>query len=340
MYSKIKVVILRILSLTLILCNAASVESQNNRMQPSGIYQRDSNMKILFGSYSQIFPALGVSSDILKVVREGQQQYYALAVEMIARGYVNAGATMPTVNAFFLRRALHENLPDVYQEMLALNIRSLLKALGNNKPEKIAICLGPMNDCYIAKEAPETKEAYLFHKHQYELCLEVLREFKLSVDEIVFLHETIGTGREAIGLSQAAQSLGLPLIISFVVDQNGHLLSGESVEMVIRQIDTQTAKAVLGFSLNCCAPTAFERVVATFQDKSMIKRLIGFYPSSFDENHLIYDSGEYLFEPPKYDSLKAIIDVGRTYHLTFIGTCCGFYHDDLQLLIKMTQKNL
>jgi hypothetical protein len=88
-------------------------------MQPSGIYQRDSNMKILFGSYSQIFPALGVSSDILKVVREGQQQYYALAVEMIARGYVNAGATMPTVNAFFLRRALHENLSDVYQEMLA-----------------------------------------------------------------------------------------------------------------------------------------------------------------------------------------------------------------------------
>jgi hypothetical protein len=124
-----KVIILSILSLTLILCNVASVESQNHRIQPSGIYQRENNMKILFGSYSQIFPALGVSSDILKVVQEGQQEYYALAVEMIARGYVNAGATMPTVNAFFLRRALHENLPDVYQEMLALNIRSLLKAL-------------------------------------------------------------------------------------------------------------------------------------------------------------------------------------------------------------------
>lgn len=335
-----KVIILSILSLTLTLtlCNATSAESQNQ--QPCGIYQRDNNMKILFGSYSQIFPALGVSSDILKIVREGQQEYYALAVEMIARGYVNAGATMPTINAFFLRRALHENLPDVYQEMLALNIRSLLKAIGNNKPEKIALCLGPMNDCYIAKEAPETKEAYLFHKHQYELCLEVLKEFKLSVDGIVFLHETIGTGREALGLSQAAQSLGLPLIVSFVVDKNGHLLSGENVETVIRQIDTQTAKAVLGFSLNCCAPTAFERVVATFQDKSMIKRLIGFYPSSFDENHLIYDSGEYLFEPPKHDSLKAIIAAGHTYHLTFIGTCCGFYHDDIQLLIKMTQQNL
>lgn len=335
-----KVIIPSILSLTLLLCNVASVESQSHQMQPSGIDQKDNTMKILFGSYGQIFPALGVSSDILKVVREGQQEYYALAVEMIARGYINAGATMPTVNAFFLRRALHENHPDVYREMLALNIRSLLKALGNDKPEKIAICLGPMNDCYIAKEAPETKEAYLFHKHQYELCLDVLKEFKLSIDEIVFLHETIGTGREALGLCQAAQSLGLPLIISFVVDKSGHLLSGENVESVIREIDTQTGKAVLGFSLNCCAPTAFERVVATFQDKSMIERLIGFYPSSFDENHLIYDSGDYLFEPPKHDSLKAIIDVGRTYHLAFIGTCCGFYHDDIQLLIKMMQQNL
>src|SRR5579862_5361757 len=142
--SRMKIVMLMILSLALILCDVHSFESQNNRMQPSDIYQKeDINMKILFGSYSQIFPALGVSSDILKVLQEGQQQHYALAVEMIARGFINAGATMPTVNAFFLRRVLHENLPDVYQEMLALNIRSLLKALGDNKPEKIALCLGP-----------------------------------------------------------------------------------------------------------------------------------------------------------------------------------------------------
>jgi S-methylmethionine-dependent homocysteine/selenocysteine methylase len=151
-----------------------------------------------------------------------------MAVELIARGYVNAGATMPTVNAFFLRSLLKEGFIELYKEMLSLNLEALLAAIGGKNFERIAICLGPANDCYQPALAPDTAQAHLFAKRQYELCFEVLGHFGLSVSDVVFLHETIGTDREALGISQAAQALKLPLILSFIVDRTGCLLNGKN----------------------------------------------------------------------------------------------------------------
>jgi len=174
-------------------------------------------MKILFGPYGSVLSSLGISSNALTVKRQGQLHGYRIAVELIARGYLNAGATMPTVNAFFLRTLLKEGFFELYKEMLSLNLEALLAALGDKNYGKIAICLGPANDCYQPLLAPDTAEAHLFAKRQYELCIEVLNRFGLSISDVVILHETIGTGREALGISQAAQSLNIPLIISFVV---------------------------------------------------------------------------------------------------------------------------
>lgn len=294
-------------------------------------------MKVLFGPYGSIFPTLGISVDVLNVARHGQQYWYRLAVEMIARGYVNAGATMPTVNAFFLRPVLHAGFTELFKDMLLLNIQALLAARAHQEHQRIAICLGPVNDCYAPYAAPETKQAHLFHQQQYELCLEVLARVGLACDDVVFLHETIGTGREALGLSQAAHELQIPLILSFIVGGDGCLLSGEKVEAVINLIDDQTAGSVEGFALNCCSLYAFERVVATFKNTDTRKRLIGFYPNSYDADPTTYESEEALFEPNKRDSLQMIADVGRVYNLDFVGGCCGFGYTDIKLLVSLAK---
>ncbi|MBX9831288.1 homocysteine S-methyltransferase family protein [Candidatus Babeliales bacterium] len=291
-------------------------------------------MNVLFGPYGSVFPALGLSADVLKVARHGQQDWYRLAVEMIARGYVNAGATMPTVNAFFLRPVLHAGFTELFKDMLLLNIQALLSALANKEHQRIAICLGPVNDCYTPQAAPETKQAYIFHKQQYELCLEVLGRVGLSRDDVVFLHETIGTEREALGLTQAAQALEIPLIVSFVVGSDGCLLSGENVETVITLIDDQTGGFVEGFALNCCSLYAFERVAATFKNKDGVKRIIGFYPNSYDADPTTYESEVALFEPHKRDSLKVIADIANANKLNFVGGCCGFGYPDVKLLVE------
>jgi S-methylmethionine-dependent homocysteine/selenocysteine methylase len=295
-------------------------------------------MKILFGPYGSVFPALGISPDVLKVARRGQQDWYKLAVEMIARGYVNSGATIPTVNAFFLRPVLHAGFSELFKEMLALNIHALLKALAYEEHRKIALCLGPAYDCYSPQAAPDVQGAYEFHKQQYQLCLEVIEKLGLYRDDVVFLHETIGTQREALGLSRAAHALKIPLIISFVVGTDGSLLSKESVETAINAIDQDTPGVVQGFALNCCSPYVFERVVETFKERSTVKRLVGFYPNSYDADPSLYESEATLFEPPKKESLKLIVDTGRAYNLGFIGGCCGYGYYDTKMLSELASK--
>ena len=292
-------------------------------------------MKILFGPYGCVLSSLGISSNALTVKRQGQQQWYRIAVELIARGYVNAGATLPTVNAFFLRPLLKENFVELYKEMLSLNLEALLAALGDKDFGRIAICLGPAGDCYQPQLAPDTAEAYLFAKRQYDLCIEVLNRFGLSLSDVVILHETIGTQREALGISQAAHSLKIPLILSFVVDREGRLLDGKTVESVIALIDRETAGFIEGFSLNCCSPHALDHAIAAFEDKSLIKRIIGFYPNSWDANPSTYETEEALMEPRKIDSLQKIAEKARQYHLQFIGGCCGFGTHDIKLLASL-----
>ena len=292
-------------------------------------------MKILFGPYGCVLSSLGISSNPLTVKRQGQQQGYRIAVELIARGYVNAGATMPTVNAFFLRPLLKEGFVELYKEMLCLNLEALLAALGDKNYERIAICLGPAHDCYQPTLAPNTAEGSLFAKRQYELCIEVLHRLGLSISDVVILHETIGTDREALGISQAAHSLNIPLILSFVVDRDGFLLDGETVENVISRIDLETGRFVEGFSLNCCSPLAFDRVIASFVDRNRINRLIGFYPNSWDAPPSTYETEKALMEPKKIDSLKSIAEKGRQYNLKFVGGCCGFGSHDIKLLTTL-----
>ncbi|HEX2579620.1 MAG TPA: homocysteine S-methyltransferase family protein [Rhabdochlamydiaceae bacterium] len=289
-------------------------------------------MKILFGPYGCLLSSLGISSNPLTLKHEGQLQWYRIAVEMIARGYLNAGATLPTVNGFFLRPLLKENLDELFKEMLSLNIEALLTALDKKSLGRIAICLGPASHGYRPDLAPDTPEAYFFAKRQYELCLEVLYCFGLSKAEIVILHETIGTSREALGISQAAKALNIPLILSFIVDRAGNLLDGNTIESAISRIENETC--IEGFSFNCCSPHAFDRAVASFEDQTLIERIIGFYPNSYDADPSAYET-ESLVEPQKTNSLQAIAEKGEQYDLQFIGGCCGFGIQDVKLLANL-----
>jgi S-methylmethionine-dependent homocysteine/selenocysteine methylase len=288
-------------------------------------------MKILFGPYGSVLSTLGISSDPLAIKRHGQHLYQT-AVELIGRGYVHAGATMPTVNAFFLRSLLKKGFIELYKELLSLNLKALLAALGEQNLGRIALCLGPASDCYQPALAPDATEAYFFAKQQYELCMEVVNSFGLSSSDVVILHETIGTDQEALGISKAAQSLNLPLIISFIVDRKGRLLNGKTVESAISCIDRETRGFVEGFSLNCCSPYAFDHMIESFENKNLIKRFIGFYPNSWDANPSSYETETELLEPKKTDSLKKIFEVGCKYDLKFIGGCCGFGYHDIKCL--------
>lgn len=288
-------------------------------------------MHLLFGPYGCLLSQRGISSHPSSI-NGVAASIYRFAVEEIAREYLQAGATLPTVNAFFLRSVLHEGGDQLYQELLKLNFEALLSVLGDRTAEEILICLGPAQDCYRPELAPDCWEACRFAERQYKHCLKVTKGYRSG--KIAVLHETIGTLREAMGISMAAKSLDLPVYISFVVTPEGVLLDGSSVEKAIAQIDAKTEGFVRGFSLNCCSPFAFERAVSRFYDRKLMNRIVGFYPNSWDVHPAQYETSGRRNEPDKAQSLKRVVEIGRRYGLQFVGGCCGFDYNDVQALAQ------
>lgn len=285
-------------------------------------------MKILFGPYGCLLKQRGIFSYPLSIHGEGAQAY-RLAVEVIAKEYLIAGATLPTVNAFFLRSLLHQGNDVLYQELLKTNIEALLNALGDHSTDEILICLGPAQDCYRPELAPDVYTSYQFAFRQYRHCLKTTE----GDPRFTILHETIGTTREALGIAIAARSLNLPLVISFVVDPEGDLLDGTSLEKAITWIDSETDGFVRGYAINCCSPFAFEVAVEKFVNPERTQRLMGFYPNSWIADPRQYENNAYRIEPDKQISLQKIVQIGRQYHLQWIGGCCGFDSHDIHFLL-------
>lgn len=285
-------------------------------------------MYILFGPYGCLLSKRGISSHPLMICEDA----YRIAVEQVAKEYLHAGATLPTVNAFFLRSLLHQGNDQLYLALLQMNFEALLSALGDRKVDQVLISLGPSQDCYLPERAPDAIEACHFAKRQYQHCLRVTKGFTAA--KIAVLHETIGTLREALGIGIAAKSLNLPVTISFVVDLDGYLLDGTPVERAIASIDAETDGFVQGYAMNCCSPFAFEKAVDRFQDPQHLKRIVGFYPNSWNEHPAQYEADGVRNEPDKAFTLKRIANIGRQYGLQFVGGCCGFDEHDIQRLSK------
>ena len=63
---------------------------------------------------------------------------------------------------------------------------------------------------------------------------------------------------EAIGITNAAKSVGMPIVISFTVETDGRLPSGQSLKDAIENLDAATNHAPAYYMINCAHPTHFE----------------------------------------------------------------------------------
>ena len=66
---------------------------------------------------------------------------------------------------------------------------------------------------------------------------------------------------EAVGVARAATSAGLPAAISFTVETDGRLPSGQALGEAIDQVDQDPESEVAYFMINCAHPTHFDSVI-------------------------------------------------------------------------------
>jgi homocysteine S-methyltransferase len=130
---------------------------------------------------------------------------------------------------------------------------------------------------------------------------------------------------EAAGIVRAAQAAGIPAAISFTVETDGRLPSGQALAEAIEQTDAETGSGAAYFMINCAHPTHFESVLEN--DGKWRERILGLRANASTKSHAELDEATELDEGDpadlgaRYAGLKEQLP-----RLTVLGGCCGTDH--------------
>jgi S-methylmethionine-dependent homocysteine/selenocysteine methylase len=127
---------------------------------------------------------------------------------------------------------------------------------------------------------------------------------------------------EAIGIAGAAADAGMPVAISFTVETDGRLPSGQALGDAIEQVDAETLGSPAYYMVNCAHPSHFAAVVA--DGGAWRDRIAGLRANASAKSHEELDEAEELDAGDPRElaagcaSLRASLP-----NVTVLGGCCG-----------------
>jgi S-methylmethionine-dependent homocysteine/selenocysteine methylase len=181
-------------------------------------------------------------------------------------------------------------------------------------PMPISGCIGPRGDGYNPTAIMSEAEAESYHRPQIETFL------KADADLVTAM--TINYVEEAIGIVRAAQATAMPVVISFTVETDGKLPTGQTLPQAIAQVDSATDKGPVYYMVNCAHPTHLAGALK--QDWALLERIRGLRANSSCKSHAELNESTTLDEGnPKelgeqYRKLKSSLK-----NLNVLGGCCG-----------------
>ncbi len=184
-------------------------------------------------------------------------------------------------------------------------------------PTAISGCLGPRGDGYNPARRMTEKEAEAYHGTQVGVFADSAADLVTAI--------TMNYVEEAVGIARAARKAGMPAVISFTVETDGRLPTGQSLQEAIEQVDATTLNHPSYYMINCAHPTHFERLF--LKGGSWIKRVKGLRANASRMSHAelneapVLDAGDPAELGGQYASLKR-----RLPQLNVMGGCCGTDH--------------
>jgi S-methylmethionine-dependent homocysteine/selenocysteine methylase len=189
----------------------------------------------------------------------------------------------------------------------------------------ISGCVGPRGDGYDPGSGMEAEEAADYHAAQ------IASLAANGADMVTAI--TMTNASEAIGIARAAQVAGLPVALSFTVETDGRLPTGQSLAEAIVEVDGATGAAARYYMINCAHPEHFASVLEP--QAAWVQRIRGLRANASRRSHAE------LNEAPDLDAgdpseLGAQYRALRAQHpqLTVLGGCCGTDHRHLQAICQ------
>lgn len=181
-------------------------------------------------------------------------------------------------------------------------------------PVAIGAILGPRGDGYVVGERRTPEEARAYHRRQLAILADT------GVDFACIL--TLSHAEEAIGAVLAAGDVGLPIVVSFTVETDGRLPSGQPLGDAIGSVDAATDGAAAYFMVNCAHPT---HLPADLDDGApWTARVRGYRANASTLSHAELDASDELDAGDPDDLASRLVAAReRLPQLTVLGGCCG-----------------
>jgi S-methylmethionine-dependent homocysteine/selenocysteine methylase len=168
---------------------------------------------------------------------------------------------------------------------------TLLDELRDHADVVISGCVGPRGDGYVADDLMTADEAERYHLRQ-------VGTFGACGADLVSAI-TMTYAKEAVGIARAAAVVGVPAVLSFTVETDGRLPSGQPLREAVEQADAETAGSVAYFMVNCAHPTHFDDVLAG--EDPWVTRIRGLRPNASTKSHAELDEADELDEGDPID---------------------------------------
>jgi S-methylmethionine-dependent homocysteine/selenocysteine methylase len=198
---------------------------------------------------------------------------------------------------------------------LLLEVRAAMET--PSTPVVISGNLGPRGDGYRPQARMSVAEARDYHGAQVATFA--------ATDADMLGAFTMNYTEEAVGIALAARAARMPLALSFTLETDGKLPSGQPLVEAIERVDAESDDYPVYYMIHCAHPSHFEGVLDELGAKA--RRVRGLRANASRRSHAELDASTDLDagDPRELGAEYRALS-RRLPALTVVGGCCGTDH--------------
>jgi S-methylmethionine-dependent homocysteine/selenocysteine methylase len=172
--------------------------------------------------------------------------------------------------------------------------------------------LGPHGDAYAPDRKLSADEAQAYHSRQIAVLAGA------GVDLVSAM--TISSTGESIGITRAARAADVPVVLSFTVETDGRLITGQPLDEAIAETDAATGAYPAFYGVNCAHPDHFAPALTG----EALARVGLIRANASRQSHAELDEASELDDgdPEELGRAYAVLRA-RLPGLRVLGGCCG-----------------
>lgn len=181
--------------------------------------------------------------------------------------------------------------------------------------------IGPRGDGYVLERRMSAEEAAEYHHTQVAVFSEA------GADFVTIL--TMNYPEEAAGLALAAKSVNIPAVVSFTVETDGNLPSGDLLSEAIEYVDRLSGNYPSYYMINCAHPLHFSEKLKS--QPAIADKIRGIRANASIKSHAeleiseTLDIGDKVLLANGINSLKEMLP-----SMQVLGGCCGTDHTHIK----------